>query len=81
VANTRADLEAGQRPTISKGEVMKPLRVADAVFRHPLCGVCGKQMRLMRREPHPKLGPKYELDTFECQSCGGTLEEDVGPTE
>jgi hypothetical protein len=38
-------------------------------------------MRLMRREPHPKLGPKYELDTFECQGCGHTEAEDVGPTD
>jgi hypothetical protein len=60
---------------------MQPLRKSEAPFGQPACAVCQKPMRLMRREPHPKLGPKYELDTFECQGCGHTEAEDVGPTD
>ena len=60
---------------------MKELRLPDAIFARPLCGPCGKPMRLTRREPHPKLGHKYELDTFECSSCGHMEVQDVGPTE
>jgi hypothetical protein len=60
---------------------MKHLRLADALFRHPLCAACAKPMRLIRRAPHPKLGHKYELDTFECPSCGHMETEDAGPTE
>jgi hypothetical protein len=60
---------------------MKPLHASDAAFRHPLCAVCGKLMRLVRREPHPFRGATFELDTFECPSCGHMEAEDVGPTE
>jgi hypothetical protein len=60
---------------------MQPIRKSESAFRLPLCAICGKPLRLMRREPHPKLGPKYELDVFECQACGHTEAEDVGPSE
>jgi hypothetical protein len=60
---------------------MKPMILPDAVFRHPICTVCGSRMRLMRREPHPRLGHRFELDTFECSSCGHAAAEDVGPTD
>jgi hypothetical protein len=60
---------------------MKRISASDAVFRNPPCAACGKPMRLMRREPHSKLGPTFELHTFECPSCGHVETEDVGPTE
>jgi hypothetical protein len=59
---------------------VKQLHVSEVFFRYPLCAACAKPMRLIRREPHPTRGPKYELDTFEC-SCGHTEAEDVGPTD
>ena len=56
---------------------MPPLK---GVFEHPACEQCAGLTRLLRREPHPKLGPKYELDTFECPSCGHKQTRDIGPS-
>jgi hypothetical protein len=36
----------------------------------PKCESCGSGMRIKRREAHPELGPKYELQTFACINCG-----------
>jgi hypothetical protein len=33
------------------------------------CEVCGKSMRITRRQPHPTRGPQYELQTFTCPHC------------
>lgn len=39
-------------------------------FSAPKCDSCGSGMRIKRREAHPELGPKYELQTFACINCG-----------
>jgi hypothetical protein len=33
------------------------------------CIYCGKAARLIRRAPHPQMGPNIEKRTFECGSC------------
>jgi hypothetical protein len=33
------------------------------------CELCGKSMRITRRQEHPTLGPQYELQTFTCPRC------------
>ena len=43
----------------------------------PKCKVCGYSMRIKRREAHPKLGPKYELQTFACIRCGQLQKRDA----
>jgi hypothetical protein len=53
---------------------MSPKRVyepfPDGGLQRPACGNCGAKTRLARREPHPDLGPEFELVTFECGACG-----------
>ena len=39
-------------------------------FSAPKCDACGYGMRIKRREVHPALGPKYELQPFACINCG-----------
>jgi transcription elongation factor Elf1 len=34
-----------------------------------ICGLCGKSMRITRRQAHPSRGPQYELQTFTCPRC------------
>ena len=41
------------------------------------CPNYGKLWRLRRREAHPTLGPAYELQRFECKSCGTAFTRDV----
>ena len=36
------------------------------------CNICGRRMTITRRDAHPELGPKFELQTFAC-SCGQIL--------
>jgi predicted RNA-binding Zn-ribbon protein involved in translation (DUF1610 family) len=36
----------------------------------PVCTTCGWPMNVTRRYPHPLDGDAYELQTFECQTCG-----------
>jgi hypothetical protein len=36
----------------------------------PPCKRCGADTRMIGRETHPDLGKQYELQTFECGSCG-----------
>jgi len=43
----------------------------------PKCDACGLSMRIKRRVAHPKLGPKYELQTFACNKCGQLKERDA----
>jgi hypothetical protein len=50
-----------------------------AVLDTPLCAYCRAPTRFICREPNPKLGPKFELDTFECRSCNHLHTRDVGP--
>jgi uncharacterized protein with PIN domain len=33
------------------------------------CQVCGRAMRITRRQEHPARGPQYELQTFTCPHC------------
>jgi hypothetical protein len=33
----------------------------------------GQIMHVTRRSPHPLFGNAYELQTFECQICGGEI--------
>ena len=35
----------------------------------PKCEKCDGRTYLSRREPHPTLGPKHELQTFRCAIC------------
>ena len=37
------------------------------------CERCGGTMFLSRRTPHAELGAGYELQTFECRTCGHEL--------
>jgi hypothetical protein len=39
----------------------------------PVCTVCKCTMNVARRSPHPLHGNAYELQTFECQTCGGEI--------
>jgi uncharacterized protein with PIN domain len=36
----------------------------------PRCEACKLVMRMSRREAHPALGPRYELQTYTCAKCG-----------
>jgi hypothetical protein len=36
----------------------------------PTCPECRMAMRLTRRVPHPLYGYDYELQSFECRTCG-----------
>jgi len=36
----------------------------------PICETCKSPTRLTRRTPHPLYGIKYELQYFECRTCG-----------
>jgi C4-type Zn-finger protein len=36
----------------------------------PTCPMCSMTMGLTRRVPHPHYGYDYELQSFECRSCG-----------
>lgn len=53
---------------------MSPKRVyepfPDHGLQRPACDKCGAKTRLARREPHPRLGPDFELVSFECSACG-----------
>ena len=39
-------------------------------IKPPKCGVCKIIMRIVRREAHPARGPRFELQTFNCRTCG-----------
>jgi hypothetical protein len=41
-------------------------------LRAPKCDICKIIMRIIRREAHPTKGPRYELQTFKCPTCGHT---------
>jgi uncharacterized protein YlaI len=41
--------------------------------KRPKCIVCGRFMKLKRREAHPIRGPKYELQTYDCPGCGNSV--------
>jgi hypothetical protein len=36
----------------------------------PICGTCQRPMQFARRTPHPIFGDDYELQLFECRTCG-----------
>lgn len=36
----------------------------------PTCPSCTRTMYVTRRTPHPIYGDTYELQTFECRTCG-----------
>ena len=36
----------------------------------PICDTCKQSMRFTRRTPHPIFGDDYELQVFECRTCG-----------
>jgi predicted RNA-binding Zn-ribbon protein involved in translation (DUF1610 family) len=36
----------------------------------PVCTTCGWPMNVTRRSPHPLHGIAYEIQTFECGTCG-----------
>jgi hypothetical protein len=40
----------------------------------PTCPDCTRPMYVTRRTPHPLYGITYELQTFECRTCGGEIE-------
>jgi hypothetical protein len=41
------------------------------INNRPVCMICGAQtMNVTRRSPHPLYGNAYELQTFECRTCG-----------
>ena len=42
-----------------------------SMSNRPVCMICRAQtMNVTRRSPHPPYGNAYELQTFECQTCG-----------
>ena len=43
----------------------------------PKCDACGYGMRIKRREAHPELGPKFELQTYACINCGHLRKRDT----
>jgi predicted RNA-binding Zn-ribbon protein involved in translation (DUF1610 family) len=45
---------------------------------HPTCPECGNLTRLTRRAPHPADGVEFELQSFECRSCGREIERSAG---
>jgi C4-type Zn-finger protein len=36
----------------------------------PTCPTCTWKMNVTRRTPHPLYGYEYELQAFECRTCG-----------
>jgi hypothetical protein len=40
----------------------------------PVCTRCRGLMNVTRRSPHPLYGNAYELQTFECRTCGHGIE-------
>lgn len=38
-------------------------------FHGHTCPFCDAKMNLVRRDPHPTLGPNTERLTFECLNC------------
>jgi hypothetical protein len=40
----------------------------------PKCSLCNRTMCVTRRTPHPIYGDTYELQTFECRTCGYEIE-------
>jgi hypothetical protein len=40
------------------------------IINRPVCTVCRRHMNVTRRSPHPLYGSAYELQTFECETCG-----------
>jgi len=56
----------------------QPVKLGNsALFERPPCRICGAKTLLARREPHPTLGPQFELDTFECPVCRRTQTQDA----
>jgi hypothetical protein len=53
---------------------LRPARFRKLPARHgerqrQKCELCGKSMRITRRQEHPTRGPQYELQTFTCPHC------------
>ena len=40
----------------------------------PTCLTCRVVTHVIRRTPHPVYGSKYELQTFQCQTCRDEIE-------
>ena len=40
----------------------------------PVCTPCGRPMNVARRCSHPLYGDAYELQTFECRTCGREIQ-------
>ena len=47
------------------------------IMSTPKCEKCSGRTYLSRREPHPKLGLMYELQTYRCASCEHCQEQDA----
>jgi hypothetical protein len=64
---TSRDSTRWDRMNISTSEI-KPRHFG--VENVPICEACKRSMRLTRRAPHPLYGYDYELQSFECRTCG-----------
>ena len=65
-----------------RGIVMAPKsKPPSGPLDRPFCEECGGKTRLARREPHPSLGLRFELQTFECGTCGHAQTRAQGPDE
>ncbi len=50
------------------------IQIKFGVHEGPICPACAKTMQVTRRTPHPLHGHTYELQTFECRTCGNEIE-------